>query len=151
MKLFDILKKKIAKPKLQKAREPEDVYHALISNVKQEMNLSELVDVFEQICSIPVAVESDMLLYETGTYTFSGELKFYFSLTRQFSDDCEGDFRQLQLNILYEPSERTNKFKDAVWDEEIDGDFFDYVRNSQAYLALLHEKIGKAEVNFEYV
>ncbi len=151
MGIFNILKRKIAKPKLQEGRDPAYVYYELISNVKQEMNLSDLVNVFEQMCSIPVAVESDMLLYETGTYTFSGEPKFYFSLTRQFSDDCEGDFRQLHLNILYEPSKWTNKFKDAVWDEEIDGDFFDYVRNSQAYRALINVKVGKIEVNFEYV
>ncbi len=127
------------------------VYRELILNAKKDMSLYELVGVFEDMCKIPVDVESDMLLYETGTYTFSGKEHFYFSLVRQFSDNGEGDFKQLQMNILYEPSEYTKDFKLTIWNTDIEGNFFDFIKKSDAYIALKDKEVGKVKISLDNI
>ena len=152
MGLFDKFKKKSKKEdKAQVIKEQEEkdipyVYRELIINTKKNMSLPELVSVFEDMCKIPVDVQSDMLLCETGTYTFSSKENFYFSLVRQFSDNAEGDFKQLQMNILYEPSEYTKDFKLAIWNTDVEEDFFDFIKNSVAYIALQDKKVGNVKI-----
>lgn len=152
MGLFDKFKKKSKKEdkaQVIKGQEEKDipyVYRELIINTKKNMSLPELVSVFEDMCKIPVDVQSDMLLYETGTYTFSSKENFYFSLVRQFSDNAEGDFKQLQMNILYEPSEYTKDFKLAIWNTDVEKDFFDFIKNSDAYIALQDKKVGNVKI-----
>ena len=87
-----------------------------------------------------------MLLYEIGTYTFSGKENFYFSLVRQFTNNAVGDFKQLQMQILYEPSEYTKDFKLAIRNTEIEEDLFDFIRNSDTYIALQDKKVGNIKI-----
>lgn len=47
------------------------------------MNLLELIDVFEKMCKIKIDgsdVEEELLLFEVGTYSFTGEKSFIFPL-----------------------------------------------------------------------
>ena len=46
----------------------------LKDKITDKMPLEEIVDVFEQMCSIPL--EEDMILFETGTFTTNQCLKF---------------------------------------------------------------------------
>ena len=52
--------------------------------------LDELILAFEKMCEIQVEQEEEkMLLFETGTYSFSGKPRFYFSLVRQYPNEEE--------------------------------------------------------------
>ena len=44
-----------------------------------------IVSVFEEMCNMPL--KEDMILFETGTYSFTGKPMFNFSLVRQFPND----------------------------------------------------------------
>ena len=60
----------------------------LKDKITDKTPLEEIVDVFEQMCNIPL--EEDMILFETGTFTsFSPEPVFEISLVRQFPNDDE--------------------------------------------------------------
>lgn len=55
----------------------------LKNKITDKIPLEEIVDVFEQMCSIPL--EEDMILFETGTFiTSASEPVFEISLVRQF-------------------------------------------------------------------
>ena len=74
----------------------------LKDRIIDKMPLEEIVDVFEQMCSIPL--EEEMILFETGTFsTFTTEPVFEISLVRQFSNDDE-EYYQIHLDILYKPT-----------------------------------------------
>ena len=79
----------------------------LKDKITDKTPLEEIVDVFEQMCNIPL--EEDMILFETGTFTsFSPEPVFEISLVRQFPNDDE-EFFQIHVDILYKPtSEKKN-------------------------------------------
>lgn len=77
------------------------------------MKLEELVDSFEKMCQRPIDTDDELLLYETGTFSFMGPSYFYFSLVRQFPDG-EGEYYQIHLDVLYEPSKKCENFSDCV-------------------------------------
>lgn len=63
---------------------------------------------FEEMCNMPL--KEDMILFETGTYSFTGKPMFNFSLVRQFPNDEEDiilhtikviKMRQLKKVIIY--------------------------------------------------
>ena len=65
MGLFDKYKKN-SKEKLLKF---------LQERITKDTSLESIVATFEQMCSI--SVKEDMILFETGTFDFSGEERFY--------------------------------------------------------------------------
>lgn len=124
-----------------------DIVNVLKQEVSGKTTLADLVDAFEKICdvSIPgVRKEEEMILFETGTFSFSGQPMFYFSLVRQIQNE-EEEYYQLHLEIKYKPSKNNVGFSETVWNEEIDDNIFDYVRNSESYFVLSKEEI--AEIN----
>ena len=56
----------------------EHLLEYLKNTITDDMTLEEIVDIFEKMCQTPV--DEDMILFETGTYNFTGEELFYFSL-----------------------------------------------------------------------
>ena len=101
---------------------------SLIKFLKEKITdktpLEEIVDVFEQMCSIPL--EEDMILFETGTFTtFASEPVFEISLVRQFSNDDE--FLQLHIDILYKPTSENKIFSEATWNEDLSENIFNYI------------------------
>lgn len=77
MGLFDIFKKNTK----------ESILKFLQDRISETISLVEIVNVFEKMCS--ASVEGDMIIFETGTYSFSGEPMFCFSLVRQFPNEEE--------------------------------------------------------------
>ena len=73
-----------------------------------------------------------MILFETGTYSFTGESLFYFSLVRQFPNN-DGEYYQIHTDILYKPDKKNKKLHNIVWSDSIKGDIFEYIRNSKAF------------------
>ena len=65
----------------------EHLIKYLNDEITDKMSFEEIVNVFEQMCSIPI--EEDMILFETGTFSFAGESQFKISLVRQFENDDE--------------------------------------------------------------
>ena len=125
-----------------------DVFNFLKAEAAGKTTLPALVDVFEKMCELPIENVSDadiMILFETGTYTFTGKPLFYFSLVRQYPDE-EDEFYQLRLELLYEPSETTAPFSRTDWDIDLKENIFDHFRKSAEYIALKDEPIYKISV-----
>lgn len=107
-----------------------DYLRFLKESIDETMSLSEIVDVFEKMCE--KQIDNDMVLFETGTFSFTGEPYFYFSLVRQFPND-EEEFYQIHVDILFKPNRENQNFSEATWNEDVDENIFDYIRKSKAF------------------
>ena len=124
------------------------VFLALRDSIKDGMTLDEMIDAFAAMCRLPVG-DPDDLLFETGTYNFTGKKLFYFSLVRQFQYKSEDEYIQLHLDICYTPSPATARICDTEWGSLLEGDFFDMVRSSTAYAKVNDQPIASIEVRIE--
>ncbi len=98
-----------------------------------KLSLNQLVELFEKMCQI--SLDNDMILFETGTFDFTGQPLFYFSLVRQYPNDDE-EYFQIHMDVLYQPNEKTRNFQSTVWNEDIKQNIFDYVRQSEIFLTI---------------
>lgn len=87
----------------------QNLVEFLKNKITSETSLSGIVDVFEEMCQIPL--DEDCLLFEIGTYTFTGKPQFYFSLVRQIphEDEEDDEYYQIHVNVLYPPSDTVKK------------------------------------------
>lgn len=108
----------------------EKVAEYLRNTITDKMTLKDIVDIFENTCQ-PMN-EDDMILFETGTYSFTGEELFYFSLVKQVPAE-DDEYRQLHIDVLYTPNAENRKINTTVWDDGLEEDIFDYIRNSDAF------------------
>lgn len=115
----------------------------LEKNITEKMPIGDIVSVFEKMCQIPV--EDDMILFETGTFNFTGEPLFYFSMVRQFPNDDE-EYFQINVDIRYKPTDENKVFQESVWNEELNENIFDYIRSSQAYAYAKSNKYFQIEI-----
>ena len=110
-------------------------YAAMLkASVNETMSVPEIVDAFEKMCQEPI--DNDMILFETGTFTFhtiNREPRFYFSLVRQFPIENDDEYYQIHVDILFLPDSINRTFSGAVWNEDIEENIFDYIRNSKAF------------------
>ena len=120
-----------------------DLLEYLKAEISDSMSLPEIIDAFERMCEIPV--EDDLILFETGTYTFPPENvpHFYFSLVRQFPSD-DNEFRQLHVRALYKPDAENRALCEQVWSDDLNIEcIFDVIRLSKAYeYASRHPRVG---------
>lgn len=117
-------------------------------SILDHMTLDEIINKFEKMCDIDLELEDpedDVRLFETGTYDFSGEELFCFSLIRQFPNE-EGEFCQLHMDILYFSDDANRGLSESAWSFDIDTDFFSYVRNSKAYMAVKDHHMVKIDI-----
>ena len=115
----------------------------LKDNITGKMPLEEIVDVFEQMCSLPL--ESDMILFETGTFTFwASEPMFEISLVRQLPNDDE--FYQIHVDILYKPTNENKMFSEATWNEDLSENIFDYIRKSEVFAYAKDQEYIRVEI-----
>ena len=116
----------------------------LKDKITDKTPLEEIVDVFEQMCSIPL--EEDMILFETGTFTtFASEPVFEISLVRQFPNDDE-EFFQIHVDILYKPTSENKMFSEATWNEDLSENIFDYIRKSEVFAYAKNKEYIKVEI-----
>lgn len=111
------------------------------------LTLAGCVDAFERMCAVPMESETDMLLFETGTFHFTGEKQFYFCLVRQ-CDGEDDEFTQLHLELLYAPTPDTAELMGTRWSTETE-DFFGAVRESEAYRKLLARPVERYMVYWD--
>lgn len=122
------------------------VYRTLREKVHDGMTLEELIGAFEEMCDLSVG-EPDSLLFETGTYRFTGEKLFHFDLVRQFQFLDEDEYVQLHLTALYEPSPKTALLFKTHWGAPEDGRFFQTVRGSLAYQTVKAMPIKRVDIH----
>ena len=116
----------------------------LKNKITERSSLEEIVNVFERMCSIPL--EEDMILFETGTFTISGdEPMFQISLVRQFPNEDE-EFYQVHVDIFYETDDENKKMSESVWDEDLSENIFDYIRNSKAFAYAKSKEYHKVKI-----
>ncbi len=108
----------------------EKIAEYLRNAITDKMTLKDIDDIFENACH-PMN-EDDMILFEIGTYSFTGEELFYFSLVKQVPAE-DDEYRQLHIDVLYKPNVENRKFNTTVWDDGLEEDIFDYIRNSEAF------------------
>lgn len=111
-----------------------------------DMTAEEIVAAFEKWYS-PME-EEDMLLFETGTFSFTGEPLFYFSLVKQIPNDEDDEYYQTHIDILYKPDAENKHFSDTFWDETGE-EIFAYIRNSDAFQYAKAHQFEKIEVYME--
>lgn len=114
----------------------------LRDNITDGMSLADIVTVFEKMCQMPF--EGSMVLFETETFSFDARM-FYFSLIRQFPEK-DGGYYQLYVDVMYEPTDENATFFESVWDRDVEGSIFDYIRNSAAYFWAKENPACKIEI-----
>ena len=125
----------------------DNLVEYLQKRITDKMSLENIVNVFEEMCRIPL--ENDMILFETGTFAFTDTPLFYFCLVRQFpSDDeeMEDEYVQVHVEVQYKSTSESEAFHSAIWNEDITENIFDYIRNSQAYAYAKNQEYVQIEI-----
>ena len=102
------------------------------------MQLEEIVTAFERSFQTPL--EEERIFYETGTFSFTGEPRFYFCLVRQFPNG-EEEYCQIHVELKYTPTAGCEGFVQTLWSDESGGDFFEVIRSSEAFAYAKQQKI----------
>ncbi|KJU93883.1 hypothetical protein [Streptococcus infantis] len=103
----------------------------LKEKITDKMSLEDMVTIFEDLCREPIGDE--MILFEVGTFTsISDKPLFQLSLVRQAPNEDE-EFYQVHLDIFYEASRENQIFSESTWDEDLEENIFDYIRNSEVF------------------
>lgn len=123
-----------------------NILEFLKKEIVGKQSLDDLILVFEEMCEIPIEEELEkMILFETGTYSFTGKPMFNFSLVRQYPNE-EEEYYQLHLDIMFEPTFDNSSYEQATWSFEIEDNIFDYIRKSKEYMCLKDIPIAKIDV-----
>ena len=103
----------------------------LKDRITDKMLLEDMVEIFEDLCSVPI--EDEMILFETGVYSaISNKPLFQLSLVRQAPNEDE-EFYQVHLDIFYEACQENEIFHESIWDEDLEENIFDYIRASEVF------------------
>jgi len=121
----------------------ESLLQYLQDRISDKSSLEDILKVFEDMCSIPM--KEDMILFETGTYSFTGEPMFYFSIVRQFPNDDE-EYYQIHVDVLFMPTEENKDFEQAIWNEDIEENIFNYIKKSREFDFCKDKEFSKVEI-----
>ena len=104
----------------------------LREKITDKMPLEDMIAIFEDLCREPI--DDEMILFESGTFTsISDNPLFQLSLVRQAPNEDE-EFYQVHLDIFYEASQDNQIFSESTWDEDLEENIFDYIRNSEVFV-----------------
>ena len=98
--------------------------------INEDASVQDIVDRFEEMCREPI--DNDMILFESGTFSFTGEELFCFSLARQFPNE-EEEYYQIHVDVLFETNDENKTLSESVWNEDIEENIFEYVRKSESF------------------
>ncbi len=73
---------------------------------------------FRAFASVPVSVADDAFLFQCGTFSLTGEPRFEWNLTRQFTHEEDGEYagmEQLQLTIRYAATPELEPVSTSLW------------------------------------
>ena len=103
----------------------------LKERITDRMSLEDMVTIFEDLCREPI--EDEMILFEVGTFTsISDKPLFQLSLVSQAPNEDE-EFYQVHLDIFYEASRENQIFSESTWEEDLEENIFDCIRNSEVF------------------
>ena len=119
----------------------------LKSNISTDNTLDEIINVFEEMCEIPI-VEDDLLMNEYGVYNFTGKGWFYYDLVRQYPDG-EGEFYQIKVSVMFSPDKENRLLYKTLWSDDTDEYFFDYIRKSNGYDYASTHKIESVDIRID--
>lgn len=128
----------------------------IIGNLENEttkkMQLEELVVLFQKMSNVIVKDVSDtnaadIFLMQAETVMYAGKLMFSFSLVRQIP--LEDEFLKLGMEVIYELNTKNKLVSDSYWSDEVDGDFFAFVKNTEIYESMSKEKVYDVRVFWE--
>ena len=115
--------------------------------ITDKMSLEDMVAIFEDLCREPI--DDEMILFEVGTFTsISDKPLFQLSLVRQVPDEDE-EYYQLHLDIFYEASRENQIFSESTWDEDLEENIFDYIRNSEVFAYAKDQKYLSVKMYLE--
>ena len=119
----------------------------LRERITDKMPLEEMVAIFEDLCREPI--EDEMILFETGTFTtISDKPMFQLSLVRQAPNEDE-EFYQVHLDIFYESCQENEIFHESIWDEDLEENIFDYIRNSEVFAYAKEQEYQAVKIYLE--
>lgn len=76
--------------------------------VRGTLTLHQAWRAFLEFARLPFATpdesDSDMLLYQYGIYSFSGQPRFHWNLTRQFAMEDGDEFLQFSCDLQFRPT-----------------------------------------------
>ena len=121
----------------------ESLLGYLQNSISDNSSLEHIVSVFEEMCNMPL--KEDMILFETGTYSFTGKPMFNFSLVRQFPNDAE-EYYQIHVDVLYIPTEENKDFQRTIWNEDIEEDIFSYIKKTPEFNFCKDKVFSKIEI-----
>lgn len=108
----------------------DDSLAFLKTRISDSASFSEITDAFAALCTEPTADEE--LLWEAGTYTFTGEPMFTVSLARQIPDGA-GEFYQIRADLSFLPDADNAEIEELKWIDPGDENAFSAVRQSAAF------------------
>ena len=100
---------------------------------------------------VPVDQNGDMLLFQWGTYAFTGSPSFQLDITRQYILPDNDEPYQLLLTLHYEPTEKTKSLGHGnQWCDSPDqlAEFREFIEASDAYRLLADSKPARVELEF---
>jgi hypothetical protein len=113
--------------------------------------------VFRAFAEVPVACADDALLFQAGTYSFTGPELFSLYLTRQFTHEEDGEYagmEQLHCIIYYEPAAELRTLNHNLWSSHCASlaDFFAQVEAMPEFQVPTHRHTPlRAEIDQEDV
>lgn len=101
-------------------------------------DINILWEVFKKFSEVKFNAADDALLFECGTYNFTGEDLFHWGLVRQFSFERRGEYdhmEQLHIEITFDPEEDLLAFQDTVWTYDFKSldEFFEAVEKLESF------------------
>ncbi len=102
----------------------------LQAHIDDSMSFGQITDAFAELCAQPTADEE--LLFEAGTYAFTGEPMFTVSLARQIPDGVD-EYYQIRAELSFRPDADNAGIEDVIWIDPADADAFSAVRQSAAF------------------
>ncbi len=115
----------------------------LKSNIKPDMSLLSIVDIFSRMCRIKIDCEDDMFLFETDIIPCNIKDAFQISLVRQFSYGNDEPI-EIHVDIIYNIKE---DYKNLLtrWHENYE-DFIQTVLLSKAFEVCKNKDIEKIDI-----
>ena len=111
--------------------------------IKEDASVQDIVSRFEEMCNEPI--DNDMILFESGTFSFTGEKLFYFSLVRQFPNE-EEEYYQIHVDVLFDANDENKALQETVWNEDIEENIFEYVRKSESFNYAISDDYKKVDI-----
>ena len=130
----------------------------LKNNINEDMSLFEIIDVFEKMHN--VIGDQDLIVFYAGTKDFkvydynAGEFVdagcYYGFCLKRWYTAGDGNRYQLCVNVMYKPEPDDYKYRDEDMSIDVHGnvneDFFDDVRNSDAYINVSSREIDHIDI-----